>query len=259
MDDSNGDDRGDATRANLTATHRDRTANDRDERAEAHDRESEARDDRAEARDQRAEARELAAHGRDSGAASDRAGARRDRRGGASDRTQASDDREAASADRLSSAEERETFSIDQLTGAYRREVGLLALERELVRAKRTNHAFTLAFVDVDGLKATNDSLGHAAGDQLLQQIAGSIKNHLRDYDVVVRVGGDEFVCGLPEMTAAEAAERFARVDDDLAVSQASITVGFSELGPGDGLDELIAQADADLYRIRRERRPAGA
>ncbi len=127
---------------------RDRTAEDRDQRAVAHDKESDARDIRADARDSRAQAREQAADVVDAAAVADRAGALRDRRGGASDRSQAADDREAAAADRVLSAQERAAYCIDQLTGAHRRETGLMELEREIARAKRTNQPLTLAFVD---------------------------------------------------------------------------------------------------------------
>ncbi len=139
--------------------------------------------------------------------------------GGASDRTQAADDREAASADRTISARERAAHVIDGLTHAHRREAGLLELEREVARANRTAQPLTLSFVDVDGLKAMNDSRGHAAGDQLLRVIANSIRAHLRPYDLIVRYGGDEFLCALPDMTMAEAAERFALVNAHLAVA----------------------------------------
>lgn len=129
----------------------------------------------------------------------------------------AADDREAASADRTISARERAAHVIDGLTHAHRREAGLLELEREVVRANRTAQPLTLSFVDVDGLKAMNDSRGHAAGDQLLREIADSIRAHLRPYDLSVRYGGDEFLCALPDMTMAEAAERFALVNAHLA------------------------------------------
>jgi diguanylate cyclase (GGDEF)-like protein len=238
--------------AERTGNERDRTAEDRDHRAEAHDKASETRDQRANARDERAEARELAADGIDVGAAADRAGALRDRRGGASDRTQAADDREAASADRFLSAQERAASSIDELTGAYRRDAGTLELRREIARATRTKQPFTLAFVDVDGLKATNDSLGHAAGDQRLRQTVRIVRAHLRSYDLFVRFGGDEFVCALQEVGVSEAAKRFEAMDQDLQTTgHGSITVGLAELLPEDSLEDLIARADEALYKAR--------
>jgi diguanylate cyclase (GGDEF)-like protein len=231
---------------------RDRTAEARDERAEAHDEASEARDQRAQARDGRAEAREQATDVINQGAAADRAGALRDRRGGASDRIQAADDREAAAADRMSSARERAASSIDELTGAYRRDPGTLALEREVNRAQRTEKGMVVAFVDVDGLKATNDSLGHAAGDRRLHVVVATIRKHLRSYDLIVRFGGDEFVCALAELAVSKATKRFEAARADLeAADMGSITVGLAELQSGDSLEDVIARADRDLYRTR--------
>jgi diguanylate cyclase (GGDEF)-like protein len=239
---------------------RDRTAEDRDRRAEAHDRASEARDGRAEARDKRAEARERAADRADTGAAADRLGAWRDRRGGASDRSQAADDRKAARTDRFVSARQRSASSIDELTRTHRREAGLVELGRELARAKRTQRSFTLAFVDVDGLKRRNDSLGHVAGDQLLRATADAIRAHLRSYDLIIRFGGDEFLCALLDVTAAEAAKRFSLVNADLAATQeASVTVGLSELETDDDLVDLIARADDAMYRERQHVQAASA
>jgi diguanylate cyclase (GGDEF)-like protein len=235
---------------------RDRRAEDRDHRAEANDEASEARDERAEARDVRAEAREQADGGVDVSAAADRAGALRDRRGGAIDRTQAADDREAASADRDVSARDRAASSIDRLTGAYRRDAGTVELTREVSKAKRTVQPYVLAFVDVDGLKRMNDSLGHAAGDGLLREVADAIRSHLRSYDLVIRFGGDEFVCGLTDVTVAEVAERFVRVNAELQdTHDASITVGTAALESGDSVEELIARADDALYRERQRLR----
>ena len=239
---------------------RDRAADDRDKRAEAHDRASDARDERADARDERSEARERAVDRADAGAASDRVGALRDRRGGASDRTQAADDREAASADRALSAQDREASSFDELTRAYRREAGLVELERETARAKRAKQRFVLAFVDVDDLKGTNDSLGHAAGDELLRETADSIKGRLRSYDLIIRVGGDEFLCALVDVTMAEAHQRFSLVNADLAATQqASVTVGFAGLEADDALGDFIARADEAMYSERQQPRSADA
>ncbi len=243
-----------AERPLQTGADRDRTADDRDLRAETHDDVSHARDERATARDARAVARE--ARGDHTGAPADRAGALRDRLGGASDRDQASDDRKAALADRDFSAEERVEFAIDRLTGTHRREAGILVLEHKILRATRTKQPFTLAFVDVDGLKQINDSSGHAAGDQLLRAVADAIRAHLRPYDLVVRYGGDEFLCGFLDLPAAASAKRFALVNADLAeTQQASVTVGLAEFETGDALDELIERADTALY-AEKQRSP---
>jgi diguanylate cyclase (GGDEF)-like protein len=235
---------------------RDRSAADRDERADAHDLVSEARDERGKARDKRAEAREEAAESFDALAASDRAAANRDRRGAASDRVQAADDREAAAGDRVVSARERAVSSIDELTGAYRRDAGTLELERDILRAKRTGRPFVVAFVDVDNLKARNDSLGHAAGDQLLHRTVDSMRRLLRSYDLIIRYGGDEFVCALLDVSMAEAAKRFEAINEDLGkTDHGSITVGLAEMGPEETIPDLIARADQALYEQREQRR----
>ena len=227
---------------------RDRTADDRDQRAHAHDQASEARDARAEAREK--------ASGRfDAGAASDRAEASRDRQGGASDRKQAADDREAASADRGIAAKELATTFTDELTGARRRDAGFVELEREIARAMRTNQPLTLAFIDVDGLKATNDSLGHAAGDRLLRQVVETMRANLRSFDLIVRYGGDEFLCSLPDLSIEDTAKRFRVVNADLAMQNASVTFGLAELqAANDSLEALVARADAALYRAREQK-----
>ncbi|MGO9902484.1 MAG: diguanylate cyclase [Solirubrobacteraceae bacterium] len=231
-----------------TGEARDRTAEDRDERAEVHDQVSESRDRKADARDVRAEARER--DGVVSGAREDRAAALRDRQRGSSDRSAAADDRAGASVDRAAAAEDRATSGIDDLTGAYRRLLGMAGLERDLARAKRTQQPFALVFVDVDGLKAINDSRGHSAGDQLLRATVESIRAHLRSYDLIVRFGGDEFLCGLADVTVADAAKRFSLVNADLAeTQQASVTVGVAQLEADDALGELIVRADQALYR----------
>ena len=94
-------------------------------------------------------------------------------------------------------AAELRRAQIDQLTGALGRELGIATLEREINRARRGNGRLVLAYVDVDGLKEVNDRQGHAAGDALLRDVVGAIQTHLRSYDPIVRVGGDEFVCAL--------------------------------------------------------------
>ena len=238
----------------VAARDRDKSADDRDQRADAHDEESAARDERAAARDDRAAKREEDAAIPDSSALSDRAAALRDREGGASDRTQSADDRKAAASDRAVAAGERAVLAVDQLTDTYRREIGLVELRREVARAQRTQQQFVVAFVDVDGLKARNDSQGHQAGDDLLAAVADALRAQVRSYDLIIRYGGDEFVCGLPDISAAEVATRFARLNESLATSQdASVTGGIVEVQESESLDDLLARADAALYAKRQQ------
>lgn len=124
-----------------------------------------------------------------------------------------------------------------------------------MMRAKRIKQPFILAFVDVDGLKATNDSLGHAAGDQLLHGVAETLRAYLRSYDLVIRFGGDEFICALMDLSFEEADKRFALIDKNLsATHHGSITVGLAMLEQDDSLEELIARADEALYEKRSRR-----
>ncbi len=225
--------------------------------SEAGDEAAEVRDCRARERDERAEVREYTADAVDEGAASDRAEASRDRTGAAGDRTHAATDRQASASDRRLSARDRAASSIDALTGAYRREAGVIELQREVTRAQRTGAPFVLAFVDVDGLKATNDSLGHAGGDLLLAAVAVTLETNLRPYDLIIRFGGDEFVCGMQDVHLVEAEKRFAEVNAGLAAEQhASVSVGLAQLEAVDTVEELIRRADADLYRRRGRGHP---
>jgi diguanylate cyclase (GGDEF)-like protein len=243
---------------------RDRVADLRDRIAEGHDEAADTRDVIADARDDRAEARDFRAEPSDGdaaqvivGAASDRAESVRDRQGAGKDRAHAAADREASHSDRSYSATERAVSAIDRLTAAHHRDAGLVELQREVVRAKRTGQSFVLAFVDLDDLKVTNDTLGHTAGDQRLRQTADAIRAHLRSYDLLVRFGGDEFLCGLLDLTIDDAAERFVLVNADLArAGQQLFTVGLAELVADDSLESLIARADEALYTQRRQRPP---
>ena len=145
-------------------------------------------------------------------AATSRTRAAAEREAAARDRERAAEDRRQAARDRRAAAEELAREGVDHLTGALRRRVGLGAIQREIDRTRRTGERLVVAFVDVDGLKTVNDTEGHAAGDELLREVARSITQHLRSYDVIARFGGDEFVCSLSGQDAAGAA-RALRAD----------------------------------------------
>jgi diguanylate cyclase (GGDEF)-like protein len=105
--------------------------------------------------------------------------------------------------------------------------------------------------VDVIGLKSVNDQLGHRAGDELLTTVITQIRSCLRSYDLIIRLGGDEFLCAIPDMALPGVRTRFARVSDQLSKSspQKAIRVGFAEIETNDGTAELIDRADQAMLR----------
>ncbi len=179
---------------------------------------------------------------------------------GASERFFARGDRHTSLADRGASATDREHLSFDDLTGVYRRGPGFVELEREMSRARRVNEPFVLAFIDVDHLKAVNDSHGHAAGDRLLADVAAAFRATLRPHDLIIRYGGDEFVWAIAGLSPAAVTSRLKLVNALLAHSHdhGSVSFGLAELAPSDSPEGLIARADAALYRQRDRRRAPG-
>jgi diguanylate cyclase (GGDEF)-like protein len=236
--------------------HRDDSATRRDTTAARRDTDAEERDQRADVRDGRAHARELEKDGLDPDANFDRWESLRDRRSAAGDRVAAANDRLLAQNDRVAASRDRDTSSIDELTGAYRRDAGIVELARDLEAAKRTGQSMILGFLDVDVLKVVNDSHGHAAGDDLLRQVTKTVRARLRQFDLIVRYGGDEFLFSAVGLSLSEAVGRMQEVDSSLLQSdKASITVGMAEAQAGDTLTEVIDRADAELYRQRELKR----
>jgi diguanylate cyclase (GGDEF)-like protein len=144
----------------------------------------------------------------------------------------------------------------DELTGALRRGAGMAALQREMDRTRRfPGKGLAVIFIDVDGLKMINDRDGHAAGDERLRAIVSALRARLRSYDLVIRYGGDEFICVLTDSGAGEAEKTAATLAEHVrAATDALISVGIAELTAGDTVDSLVERADAALYAGRRAR-----
>ena len=253
-------DMGDGRVRELAALERDRAAEERDRDAERRDVLA-ARRDNEEAligRELEALSPGGAALARRLGrqrarAAVERAAAERDRQLALRDRRAAALDRAAAARELDRAARELALAAVDELTMAKRRGPGLEALEREIERSARTGDPLSVAFVDVDGLKAVNDTNGHAAGDRVLMDVADALRSELRGYDLVVRLGGDEFLCALPGADTDFIRERFAGIVTRLVRSSptASFSVGFAELGPGETAEQLMQRADRALLAGR--------
>lgn len=176
-----------------------------------------------------------------------------DRERAARDRERAARDRREAARDREQARRDRERAGIDELTGARRRGVGLDELQREIERARRTEQDLVAVYLDVDGLKQVNDTHGHGAGDQLLRDVVTALRHQMRSYDLLVRLGGDEFLCALPGVTVDEARERLDALAEELrrGPNPASVSVGLAMLRDGDGPQELIDRADRELLAAR--------
>lgn len=173
-----------------------------------------------------------------------------------SDRALAAIDRELGERDREASRRDREHAGTDELTGARRRGVGLEDLQREIDRAHRTGENLVAAYVDVDGLKAVNDQHGHHAGDRLLQDVVEALRRDMRSYDLLVRLGGDEFLCVMPGLTTEQARHRFEHLETGLSSGPTlrSLSFGLSELRDGEGPMGLVDRADQNLLAARDAR-----
>jgi diguanylate cyclase (GGDEF)-like protein len=136
----------------------------------------------------------------------------------------------------------------------------------ELARAVRNRSPLAVALLDLDKFKGINDTYGHLLGDVVLRNIAGSLKEVLRDYDLAGRFGGEEFVMLLPETRAVDALRIAERVRAHIASLPVygdgpegkervpvtvSIGVAALEAGTRRELNELLAAADAALYRAK--------
>jgi diguanylate cyclase (GGDEF)-like protein len=139
----------------------------------------------------------------------------------------------------------------DPLTGLVNRRGWEETLAAEMARARRTGAPLSILMLDLDGLKAFNDTCGHLAGDQLLAAVARSWESRLRPTDVLARYGGDEFVAVLPGCEQGTA----LRVAEALLTGLppgAACSVGVAEWDGGEPGEALVARADTALYDGKR-------
>jgi diguanylate cyclase (GGDEF)-like protein len=159
-------------------------------------------------------------------------------------------------------AEERLAYlaQYDPLTGLANRALFHDRLEQALARAARSGDAVALLFVDLDRFKAVNDTVGHAGGDQFLQEVAWRIAGRVRESDTVARLGGDEFALILEGLRDARDAAKVARdlltrLSEPVALDgyeiPVSASIGIAVQPPSEG-DRLLKDADAAMYRAKR-------
>ena len=148
----------------------------------------------------------------------------------------------------------------DEVTGLYNRRFFSIRLEEEVSRYRRFNHPVSVVLLDLDGFKAINDDMGHAAGDETLRDMAEILMRYSRGINVICRYGGDEFAVLLVE-TSKDGARLYAdRIRHVLSthpfahVRRLTASFGIASL-PEDvapGADDLIRAADEALYAAKR-------
>lgn len=152
-----------------------------------------------------------------------------------------------------------EKASYDALTGLVNRRVFNERIVGMMESAKRYKHPLTLLSMDLDRFKKINDTLGHLAGDEVLKSVANVLKKAIRTSDLLVRMGGDEFLLVLDntaQENAAILAERLCRAVEDLSIwadenTRLGISIGLAQLQQHESLKEWMERADEILYHAK--------
>jgi len=151
-------------------------------------------------------------------------------------------------------AEVKKAESMDALTGLWGRKEG----EKRIIRSMKQK-AGCLAFIDLDNLKRTNDTMGHLAGDYALKSVGEVLAGHAKNA-VMLRMGGDEFVYYMAGMDKAEAEERISRIiaafeerrKQDTYLSVSTLSIGLCMTTTEDVYTEVIKRADRALYYVKQ-------
>jgi diguanylate cyclase (GGDEF)-like protein len=166
-----------------------------------------------------------------------------------------------ASGERRVRARVLELSQSDALTGLFNRGQLFPRLEQEVQRTRRSSRGFCLLMVDLDGLKAINDSMGHLRGDEVLRSVGRVITRSIRGVDAAYRYGGDEFLILLPEtefigayVVAEKIREGVEEIGTSLGSDEASTSVSIGLVShPEDGwsTEELMIAADRAMYQAK--------
>ncbi|MFZ4624585.1 MAG: diguanylate cyclase domain-containing protein [Rhodoferax sp.] len=150
---------------------------------------------------------------------------------------------------------------FDVLTGLPNRILLSDRMTQAMAQAQRRQQSIALVYLDLDGFKAVNDSLGHAVGDRLLIALASRMKQTLREGDTLARIGGDEFVAVLPDLNRTSCTTMMTRLLEAVALPvwiddarlDVSASLGITFYPQADELDatDLLHQADGAMYQSK--------
>jgi len=165
---------------------------------------------------------------------------------------------------------EQKKSRIDELTGIYNRRGWDKHIAIEEERCQRYNSPASIVIVDLDGLKDTNDQHGHAEGDHLLQEMAECLRNVVRPFDIVARIGGDEFALLIVDADESLTMQLIERIRSKLHETNISASIGWAarsrhvnhdivELSQGDypdnTLNDVMLKADEQMYQDKMHRK----
>src|SRR5712664_2510565 len=151
----------------------------------------------------------------------------------------------------------RNLAMIDPLTGLYNRRFAEQRLTAEVARSERRGHPLTVLTLDLNNFKEINDTYGHPAGDQVLQEFGSRLNKVIRGSDLAVRLGGDEFLVLLPECTLEQlklVLERLSSFELEWQGQKIPVTfsAGWKDYEMGERPEEMLARADEALYANKR-------
>lgn len=137
----------------------------------------------------------------------------------------------------------------DSLTGLFNRRAWDKLVNLEEERCKRYGHPTAVLMIDLNNLKTTNDTLGHVAGDELIQKAASTLKKQVRNNDIVARLGGDEFAVLGIETNLENAEQLVSRIEKAFSEANLSAAIGLALRNPAYGLYAAIMEADKKMYQ----------
>lgn len=143
--------------------------------------------------------------------------------------------------------------TTDALTGCLNHGAFYERLDVEINRAHRQNQSLSLLMIDIDFFKAFNDTYGHLAGDDALASVGSILMKLSRSFDVVGRIGGDEFAVVLPASSLVDASEIALRMSKALTSSRRpTVSIGYASLDPLEpDAKQLVRDADRSLYEVK--------